>query len=183
MNEIGIYRLVAHLKAEGLSELEIGIRFGVRQWTVSRMLKLRGLTDPVMTLFENHGMTSFAALLEVADWPAEVQRQALPDLERLVRRSTGRSIRRLAVATIMMRHGRDLDRDPFPTATCRACAKRTGAQADFFGGVAAGKLGRCRDAACFARCLNAVAARRARWACKNNFQAIPPGDKKRKVKK
>ena len=183
MNEIGIYRKMASLKAEGLSELEIGIRLGVRQWTVSRFLKLRDLIDPVMTLFEQHDGTTFAALLEIADWPAEVQRQALPGLERLVRRSAGQSIRRSEVATIMMRHGRDLDRGPFPTSVCQACAKRTGAQADFFGLVATGQLGRCQDAACFARCLNAVAARRARWVGKNNFQAIPPGDKKRKVKK
>lgn len=177
MNEIGMYRLLARLKDRGLSELEIGIRFGLRQWTVSRMLQLRNLTDPVMALFDGHGLATLSALSEIADWPADVQRQALPDLERLVRRSAGRTIRRLAVATIMMRHGRDLDRAPFPTSSCRACAKRTGAQADFFGGVAAGKLGRCQDAACFARCLNAVAARRARWQAKTTSRQFRRGTK------
>lgn len=162
MNAIALYRRMERLRGKGLSETEIGVCCGVRQWTVSRVLRLGGLAPMVARLFAKR-MASLSALVEIASWPADIQRAALPDLVRLVD-SDLVEIRRADVAGVMARRGRDLDRAPFPTAACRSCAKRTGAQADFFGGVEAGRLGRCADAACFARCMNAVSARRARWA-------------------
>lgn len=161
---IGLYRRAARLRREGLSETEIGVRCHVRQWTVSRVLALRTMDDSVMRLFAERKMVTLAALLEIASWPEDVQRAALGELVRLVNRPECLVVSRPDVARIMHLRGRDLDRAPFPTTACRACARRTGAQMDFFGDVDPGKLGRCTDAACFARCMNAVFARRARWA-------------------
>ena len=144
----------------GLSEERIGIRLGIRQWGVSRLLALRTLDEDVARVFEGEGRISHAALREIAGWPSNVQGAALPELRKLAVLA-GRRVTTRDVMPILARHGRDLDRAPFPTAACRACAKRTGAQADFFGEVADGRLGRCLDAACFARCMNAVSARRA----------------------
>ena len=176
MKAIALYRRMERMRRKGLSETEIGVCCGVRQWTVSRVLRLGGLAPMVARLFARR-MASLSALVEIASWPADIQRAALPDLVRLVD-SDLVEIRRADVAGVMARRGRDLDRAPFPTAACRSCAKRTGAQADFFGGVEAGRLGRCMDGACFSRCWNAVAARRARWAGKRSFRAIRPGQTK-----
>ena len=176
MNAIALYRRMERMRRKGLSETEIGVCCGVRQWTVSRVLRLGGLAPMVARLFAKR-MASLSALVEIASWPADIQRASLPDLVRLVD-SDRVEIKRADVAAVMARRGRDLDRAPFPTSSCRSCAKRTGAQADFFGGVEAGRLGRCMDAACFSRCWNAVAARRARWASKRNFRAVRPGQSK-----
>lgn len=163
MNAVAQYRRAARMAGRGLSEERIGIKMKIRQWTVSRLLALRTLDADVAEMFEGDGRITHAALREIAGWPAKVQGAALPDLRGLAFRLFGRTVTSRDVAPIMMRHGRDLDRNPFPTSSCRACLKRTGAQADLFGGVPEG-LGRCLDAACFARCLNAVSARHARWA-------------------
>lgn len=164
VNAIALYRRMARMWKAGLSETEIGVRCHVRQWTVSRVLELRTMDDSVMRLFAGREIVTLAALREVASWPEDVQRAALGELVRLVDRNEALPVSRPDVLPIMHRHGRDLDRAPFPTAACRACAKRSGAQMDFFGDVEPGVLGRCADAACFARCMNAVSARRARWA-------------------
>jgi len=178
MNAIRLYRKMARLRREGLSEMEIAVRCRVRNWTVSRVLSLRTMEDVVMRLFDGCGMATLAALMEIARWPADVQRAALGDFMRLVNRRGARMVSRPDVAGVLARRGRDLDRAPFPTASCGKCAKRTGAQMDFFGGVERGRLGRCLDAACFARCMNAVAARRARWAGKNDLAGNSARDKK-----
>lgn len=180
MNEIALYRKAAKLRDKGFSEREIGIRLGIRQWTVSRILKLQSMNSSAMILFERHGMATLSALLEVASNPEPVQFSALAAFEQLVSRRRGQSIRRRDVAMILARRSRNLDRAPFPTTACRLCMKRTGVQADFFGDVKPGALGICKDAACFSRCVNAVAARRARWASKT-FRANRPGCN-RKVK-
>ncbi len=164
MDAIAQFRRAARLARRGLSEERIGIRLGIRQWTVSRLLSLRTLDADVAEMFAGDGRITHAALREIAGWPAKVQGAALRELRKISLLVYGRPITRRDVAPVMARHGRDLDRGPFPTTSCRACLKRTGAQADLFGGVEAGALGRCLDAACFARCLNAVSARRARWA-------------------
>ncbi len=163
MDAIRQYRRAARLAGRGLSEERIGVRMGIRQWTVSRLLALRTLDDDVARIFAGDGRITHAALREVASYPADVQSSALRDLWRLALSLAGRTVTRRDVAPVMALHGRDLDRDPFPTTSCRACLNRTGAQADLFGGVPEG-LGRCLDAACFARCLNAVSARQKRWA-------------------
>ena len=179
MNAIGLYRRMARLRRGGLSEMEIAVRCRVRNWTVSRILGLRTMEDSVMRLFAGCGMVTMAALMEIASWPVEVQRAALGDFVRLVNRSGARMVSRPDVARVLIRHGRDLDRAPFPTSSCRACAKRTGAQADFFGDVDPGRLGRCLDAACFARCMNAVAARRARWRKKESTGNVARSEKEK----
>ena len=166
MDAIRQYRRAARLAGQGLSEERIGVRMGIRQWSVSRLLALRTLDVDVAEVFAGDGRITRAALREIAGWPAKVQGAALPELRGLAYRIVGRTVTRRDVAPIMVRHGRDLDRNPFPTTSCRACLKRTGAQADLFLGVPEG-LGRCLDAACFARCMNAVSARRARWAGQN----------------
>ncbi len=183
MTPIQLYQAADKLRNKGLSEREIGIRLDVRQWTISRVLKLSAIHPLAMILFERHGMATLSALLEVASNPAPVQFSSLAAFEQLVGRRRGQSIRRRDVAMILAWRSRNLDRAPFPTTACRSCMKRTGVQADFFGDVKPGALGICKDAACFARCMNAVIARRARWASKKTFRAIPPGDKKRKAKK
>lgn len=165
MDAVAQFRCAARLAGRGLSEERIGIRLGIRQWTVSRLLALRTLDADVAEVFAGDGRITHAALREIAGWPAKVQGAALPELRKLSVLLC-RTVTRRDVAPVMARHGRDLDRNPFPTTSCRACLKRTGAQADLFGGVPEG-LGRCLDAACFARCLNAVSARRARWAGHN----------------
>jgi len=177
VNAIAEYRRAAGLRKEGLSEERIGVRMGVRQWTVSRLLALRDLDEDVARIFEGEDVASLSALAEIARWPAEDQGAAIGELRRM-KEKKARTVRRRDVVQVMVRRTRNLDRAPFPTAACRKCAKRTGAQADFFGGVAPDALGRCRDAACFARCMNAVAARRARWAKKEDFRAIPARTKK-----
>lgn len=166
MDAIRQYRRAARLAGRGLSEERIGVRMGIRQWTVSRLLALRTLDADVAEVFAGDGRITHAALREIAGWPAKVQGAALPELRKVSLLIFGRPVMRSDVAPIMVRHGRDLDRNPFPTTSCRACLNRTGAQADLFGGVPEG-LGRCLDAACFARNLNAVSARRARWAGHN----------------
>ena len=163
MNTVGQYKRMARMWGEGLSETEIGVRCRVRQWTVSRILALRTMDETLMRLFDRGDRATLSALVEIASWPEDVQRAALSEIVRMVERRGVRLLRRPEVAAVMARHGRDLDRAPFPTGSCRACAKRTGAQMDFFGDVDPGKLGRCTDAACFARCMNAVKARGARW--------------------
>ena len=178
MDAIKLYKRMERLKRRGLSEGAIGVRCRVRQWTVSRVLSLRTLDSTVADLFAGRGMITLAALREIARHPADVQRAALGELSRLVFRRDPREIQRPDVAIVMARHGRNLDRAPFPTTSCRACLRRTGVQADFFGDIAPGELDRCLDAACFARCVNAVAARRARWARKKF-----PGNSARNVKK
>lgn len=165
MDAVAQFRRAARLAGRGLSEERIGIRLGIRQWTVSRLLALRTLDADVAEVFAGDGRITHAALREIAGWPAKVQGAALPELRKLSL-LLYRTVTRRDVAPVMALHGRDLDRNPFPTSSCRACLKRTGAQADLFGGVPEG-LGRCLDAACFARCLNAVSARRARWAGHN----------------
>ena len=169
------------LRKAGLSETEIGIRLRCRQWTVSRILGLRSLDGAAMRLFADCELVTLAAMLEVASWPADVQRSALGELVRLADRA--QVVRRPDVAAIMARRGRDLDRAPFPTKACVACDRRTGAQMDFFGGVKPGLLGRCKDAACFARCMNAVAARRARWAGKKSSGNVLPDCPKNRRRK
>ena len=164
MDAIAQFRRAARLARRGLSEERIAIRLGIRQWTVSRLLALRTLDVDVAEVFAGDGRITRAALREIAGWPAKVQGAALPELRKVSLLIFGRPVMRSDVAPIMVRHGRDLDRNPFPTTSCRACLKRTGAQADLFGGVEDGALGRCLDAACFARCLNAVSARQKRWA-------------------
>lgn len=159
-----LYRRLAKLRKSGLSEAEIGAACGIRQWTVSRVLRLDGLTPALRGVLGGSGVASLSALAEIASWPERVQRAATDGIVLLVAKRGGRTIRRCDVAPVMARHGRDLDRAPFPTSACRPCTKRTGAQPDFFGDVAADSLGRCNDARCFARCMNAVAARRARWS-------------------
>ena len=176
MYVIALYRQMAQLRARGLSETEIAVWCRVRQWTVSRVLALRTMDATVMRLFEEYGTATLAALAEVASWPKDVQRAALGDLARLVCRM-GRTVERPDVAPVMARHARDLDRAPFPTTNCRACLRRTGAQMDFFGGVPEG-LGRCLDAACFARNVNAVAMRRARWPKQLRANARKPKTEK-----
>ena len=164
MNPISLWKRMDWLKRQGLTEHEIAVRCKVRQWTVSRILKLGGLHESLRTLvevFELAGNVTLSALLELASWPSEDQRLALPDVWRLFKKR--RSVRRRDVAMVMARRSRNLDRAPFPTGSCAACAKRSGTQADLFGNVGPDDLGRCRDAACFARKANAVAARRARW--------------------
>ena len=163
MDAIAQFRRAERMARRGLSEERIGIRLGIRRWSVSRLLALRTLDVDVLELFEGDGRITHAALREIAGWPAKVQNAALPELRKLALLLVGRTVTRLDVAPVMARHGRDLDRGPFPTTSCRACLKRTGAQADLFGDVPMG-LGRCLDAACFARCLNAVSARQKRWA-------------------
>lgn len=163
MDAVAQFRRAERLAGRGLSEERIGIRLGIRQWSVSRLLALRALDADVAEMFEGDGRITLAALREIASWPAKVQGAALQELRGSAFRIVGRPVTTRDVAPIMARHGRDLDRNPFPTTNCRSCLKRTGAQADLFGGVPEG-LGRCLDAACFARCLNAVSARRARWA-------------------
>lgn len=173
-----LYRRIIKLQKAGLSQSEIGAVCGIRQWTVSRLLRLEELTPAFRSVLGGSGVATLAALVEIASWPQSIQRAALPGILKIVATRGGRTIRRTDVAPVMARHGRDLDRAPFPTATCQACIKRTGAQQDFFGDVAPGSLGRCKDAACFSRCVNAVAARRARWAGKR--QASPTSSSVRK---
>ncbi len=163
MNGIWLYGKAKALRAAGLSESEIGVRLNVRRWTISRILALDGLTFSTKRIFEDCHITD-AALFEIARWPDIDQSAAIEDFIRLAKRAGNRLIHRKDVAAILIRKSRDLDRAPFPTAACRACAKRTGAQADFFGDVKEGALGSCKDKACFARCWNAVSARRARWS-------------------
>lgn len=178
MNALKLYRRIVRLKKSGLSQSEIGAVCGIRQWTVSRLLRLERLTPAFRATLAGSGVATLAALAEIASWPQRVQRSALPGILKIIAVRGGRAIRRSDVAPVMARHGRDLDRAPFPTTACRACVKRTGAQQDFFGDVAPGELGRCNDAACFSRCVNAVAARRARWAGKR--QASPTTTSARK---
>ena len=164
MNPIGVWRRMDGLKRQGLTEHEIAARCNVRQWTVSRALKLGGLHESIRAVVEKFGTVcnvTLSALLELAGWPTEDQRLALPDIMRLLRNR--KSVRRRDVAMVMAMRSRNLDRAPFPTGGCAACAKRSGTQADLFGIVGQGNLGRCRDAACFARKANAAAARRSRW--------------------
>ena len=177
MNGIGLYTAAKALRMGGLSESEIGVRLKVRRWTVSRMLKLAGLSFETLEIFRDCNISS-SALREIASWPHRTQLAVIEDFIRLVNRAGNRTIRRRDVLDILIRKSRDLDRAPFPTSACRACEKRTGAQADFFGDVKPGSLGCCKDNACFARCWNAVAARRARWSSR-----IYAGTKNRKGKK
>lgn len=166
-----LYRRIVKLQKAGLSQSEIGAVCGIQQWTVSRILRIGGMVPAFRSVLGGSGVATLAALVEIASWPQSIQRAALPGILKIVATRGGRTIRRSDVAPVMARHGRDLDRAPFPTTACRACVKRTGAQQDFFGYVAPGELGRCNDAACFARNTNAVAARRARLAGKR--QASP----------
>ena len=163
-NVIAQYRRAAKLAAQGLTEERIGARMKLHRLAVCRLLALRTLDEDVARTFEGAGRITGSALREIASYPTGSQGMALGELRRLAAAKIGRTLTRRDVAPVMARHGRDLDRGPFPTTSCRACLKRTGAQADLFGGVEAGALGRCLDAACFARCLNAVSARQKRWA-------------------
>ena len=179
MNALKLYRRIVRLKKSGLSQSEIGAVCGIRQWTVSRLLRLEELTPAFQATLAGSGVATLAALAEIASWPQRVQRSALPGILKIIAVRGGRTIRRSDVAPVMARHGRDLDRAPFPTTACRACVKRTGAQQDFFVYVAPGELGRCNDAACFARNTNAVAARRARLARKKQILSAVASTKKK----
>lgn len=161
MNVIQTFRECLELQRGGLSEERIGVRLGLGQWTVSRLLGLRTLESDVSKVFENTGCNvSLSALLEIASYPADIQLTSIADLRKLAEAGAVKSDQVVAVLAL---RGRDLDRAPFPTTSCKRCYRRTGAQQDLFGEVDLNRLGRCLDAGCFARCMNAVAARRARW--------------------
>ena len=51
MNALKLYRRIVRLKKSGLSQSEIGAVCGIRQWTVSRLLRLEELT-PAFTVFD-----------------------------------------------------------------------------------------------------------------------------------
>lgn len=161
MNVVRMYRRAAKLQAAGLSEEETGIAMKRRQWTISRLLSLRGLIPAMADMLDGDNRVTLRAAMEIAKHSADDQRSVLPELRALVER--GMVLTRADVVPALALRSRDLDRAPFPTTSCRPCLKRTGVQADFFGMVAPGTLGRCRDSACYARNLNAVKARRARW--------------------
>lgn len=163
MDVIRQYRRAAKLAAQGLTEERIGVRMKLHRLAVCRLLALRTLDEDVARTFEGARRITGAALREIASYPASSQGVALPELRRLAFAKVGRTITRRDVLPILALRIRDLDRGPFPTTSCRACTKRSGVQMDLFGDVQDG-LGRCFDAACFARCLNAVSARHARWA-------------------
>ena len=164
MNAIARYRTAAEFRREGVSEERIAIRMGVRQWTVSRLLALRTLDEDIARMFDGEDRISLSALTELAGWPAEHQALVLRDLRKLA--ADGKTLRRRDVLRALVWKVRDLDRAPFPSSACARCAKRTGAQADLFGMVSG--LGRCLDAKCFARMMNAVKARGARWRGKGS---------------
>ena len=172
-NPMRQYRVMARLRGQGLTEVEIGAIMGVGQWMVSRTLALDGLTDGMAAMLDGRRRVAFSAMAEIASYPADVQRAAIGELAKMMDAAAadGKGVYRPDVIRILAKYALDLDRAPFPTASCRPCVKRTGAQADLFGDVAPGSLGRCRDRACFVRCLNAVAARRARWAGKKGLPA------------
>lgn len=175
MDPVARYREAARLAESGLTEERIGVRMGLHRLAVCRLLALRTLDPDLLAVFAE-ARASLAALREIAGYSPAAQNAALGELRRMAAMSRRRITRR-DVAPVMARHARDLDRAPFPTTNCRACLRRTGAQMDFFGGVPEG-LGRCLDAACFARNVNAVAMRRARWPKQLRANARKPKTEK-----
>ena len=134
MDVIALYRQAVRLVEQGLTEERIGIRMGLHRLAVCRLLALAGLDEDMSRIFEGERRVSLAALREIASYPASDQSLALADFRRLAR-GTSRTITRRDVAPILALRIRDLDRDPFPTTSCRACTKRSGVQMDLFGDV------------------------------------------------
>ena len=164
MNVIERYRQAEKLRSEGLSEVRIGIRMGgLSHCVVSRLLELGNLDPDVARLFDGENLASLSALRCIAKHPKYAQGIALAGLRCLVRAAAGKMIQKRDVLAVVGLRGRWLDGEPFPTKSCRMCDKRTGQLPDLFGELEPGNLGRCTDAGCYARTLNAVKARRARW--------------------
>lgn len=88
------------------------------------------------------------ALEHIAAYPAEIQR-------RVAKRMGSFGTKWSQFKAAFDGESRDLDEAKFDTKPCRACLKRTGAEADLFG-VCDGKLGRCLDCECYE-------ARREAW--------------------
>lgn len=156
MNAIDRFAEAEQMMRGGMTETQVAIRLGVRQGTISKLMALRRLTSDVLAAFAGSAV-SLAALTEIANYSADDQRAALADIADLARR--GRA-RRRDVAKAMALRTLKLDHAPFPTVGCARCYDRTGAQPDFFGHAVG--LGRCLRRSCFARCLNAVEARKVK---------------------
>lgn len=157
------YRRAAELRADGLSEERIGVRMGLGQWTVSRLLSLQKVDADVLRVFEGDGVVSLSALIHLSAFPADTQAGCLGAFRKIVKRRRGNVVRWEHLAPEVYRHCRELALAPFPTACCRKCTARTGVRADLWGEVKPGELGRCLKSACWSRMMNAVKARAARW--------------------
>ena len=165
-------RLIGKMLDLGYSGKEIAAHFAVSEAQVTRRRKLLDLSPAWESRAQKINIPT-DTLERVAAYPRAIQDKVLSKVsDWLLREGWSR------LKIDFMCIAKDLDRasfvehDPALAARCKACPKRTGAQADLFDDVKPGTLGRCLDGTCFEKSRNA-------WKAKMLEDAIPGTAKER----
>ena len=133
----------------GYTPAEVAAHFGVSEATIRRRCKLINLVPGLRSIAERGGITA-DALERMALYPEAVQQSCVDSVARIMKR--GGEERRWDVFKCDFEcESALLDNAMFDTSDCAACPARTGAQADLWGDVEAGSLGRCLRKDCFER--------------------------------
>ena len=133
----------------GYTPAEVAAHFGVSEATIRRRCKLINLVPGLRSIAERGGITA-DALERMALYPEAVQQSCVDSVARIMKR--GGEERRWDVFRCDFEcESASLDNAAFDTSDCAACPARTGAQADLWGDVEAGSLGRCLRKDCFDR--------------------------------
>jgi len=159
-------RLIGKMLDLGYSGKEIAAHFAVSEAQVTRRRKLLDLSPAWESRAQKIDIPT-DTLERVAAYPRAIQDKVLSKVsDWLLREGWSR------LKIDFMCIAKDLDgasfveHDPALAARCKACPRRTGAQADLFDDVKPGTLGRCLDGACFEKSRNA-------WKAKLLDDAIP----------
>ncbi|MBO7685853.1 MAG: ParB/RepB/Spo0J family partition protein [Kiritimatiellae bacterium] len=165
-------RLIGKMLDLGYSGKEIAAHFAVSEAQVTRRRKLLDLSPAWESRAQKTDIPT-DTLEHVAAYPRAIQDKVLSKVSDWLLRE---GWPRLKIDFMCI--AKDLDRasfvehDPALAARCKACPKRTGAQADLFDDVKPGTLGRCLDGTCFEKSRNA-------WKAKMLEDAIPGTVKER----
>ena len=137
----------------GYSQSEVAAHFGVSEATVCRRMKLAYLSPEIREIAEANGSISADALERIALYPPETQAKCADTLLGVAKRcaKNGETVKWHSIAWDFDSKSKSLDDARFDVSPCAKCPKRTGAEADLWGDVKEGSLGRCLDGDCFDR--------------------------------
>lgn len=154
--------LIGRMLKLGVSQKTVAAHFAMSEAMVCRRVKLLGLIDEVRDVAAAGHNIATDALEQIALYPEETQRECLAEIKRAVSRCrNGSMVRWGDLKYDFDRQTRSLDGAKFDTSCCKACALRTGAQADLWGEVPEdGKLGSCLKPECYERHLREYLAGR-----------------------
>jgi len=165
-------RLIGKMLDLGYSGKEIAAHFAVSEAQVTRRRKLLDLSPAWESRAQKIDIPT-DTLERVAAYPRAIQDKVLAgSSDWLLREGWSRLKTEFLTITHDLDHARFVECDEALAAKCKACPKRTGAQADLFDDVKKGMLGRCLDGSCFKKSREA-------WKAKLLDDAIPGTAKER----